>query len=201
LFHVKFFYWIGQGIVKTRPERPPLKHPQDPGILVLPHVSLQTEVPENDGWKEILHPAVSQHRDWPKLSLSAPPPIKPIVQATPDHSLVQSSHSSKRLRIEAFHAVDKEKSTIGPSSPSNGSDKSVSSQMHLRDDCSHMINEIRLKGSVHPKENLGKSIGDNNNEGRVASKLGNMVFKFYFNPFLMTIDFKKFWTRCFILDI
>jgi hypothetical protein len=118
-----------------------------------PHVSLQPEVPENDGWQEIVHPIVSQHCGWPNLSLRTPPPINPIAQDAPVHSVVQSSHASKRLKIEAHHALDKGKATATPSSPSNGSDKSMSSQMHLRDDCSHVINEIRPKGSVQPKEN------------------------------------------------
>jgi hypothetical protein len=109
--------------------------------------------PKNDKWKEIFHPTVSQHRGWPNLSLPAPPPINPIVQAAHVHSPVQSSHARKRLKTEAHHAVDKGKSTATPSSPSNGSDKSMSSRMHLRDDFSHMINEIRPKGSTHPKEN------------------------------------------------
>jgi hypothetical protein len=167
---------IGQGIVQPRPERPPFKSPQAPGILIPPHVSLQPEVPENDGWQEIVHPTVSQHCGWPNLSLPAPSPINPIVQAALDHSPVQSSHASKRLKTEAHHALDKGKATTTPSSPSNGSDKSVSYQMHLRDDCSHVINEIRPKGSAQPKANLEKSRGDNNNQGRVASQTGKYGF-------------------------
>jgi hypothetical protein len=50
--------------------------------------------------------------------------------------------------------------------------------MHLRDDCSHVINEIRPKGSTQPKENSGKSRGDNNNQGRVASQTGKYGFEF-----------------------
>jgi hypothetical protein len=69
-----FFNWIGQGIVQPRPERPPFQAPQAPSIPVPPHVSLQPEVPENDGWQEIVHPTVSQHRGWPNLSLPPPPP-------------------------------------------------------------------------------------------------------------------------------
>jgi hypothetical protein len=61
LFHARFFNWIGQRIVQPRPERPPFQAPQAPSILVPPHVSLQPKVLENDGWKEIVHPIVSQH--------------------------------------------------------------------------------------------------------------------------------------------
>jgi hypothetical protein len=76
--------------------------------------------------------------------------------------------------------LTKEKPLLAPSSPSNGSDKSVSSRMHLRDDCSHVINEIRPKGSVQPKENSEKSKGDNNNKERLHLRVENMVFEFYF---------------------
>jgi hypothetical protein len=72
------------------------------------------------------------------------------------------------LKIEAHHAHDKGKFIVVPSSPSNGSDKSVSSRMHLRDDCSHMISEIRPKGSVQPKENSDKSKGDSKNQGKIS---------------------------------
>jgi hypothetical protein len=94
----------------------------------------------------------------------------------PLHSPVQSSHARKRLKTEAHHALDKGKSIAAPSSPSNGSDKSVSSQMHLRDDCSHVISEIRPKGSAQPKENSGKSKGDSNNQGKIASQSGKYGF-------------------------
>jgi hypothetical protein len=73
------------------------------------------------------------------------------------------------LKIEAHHALDKGKAIVAPSSPSNGSEKSLSSRMHLRDDCSHVISEIRPKGSAQPKANSGKSRGGSNNQGRVAS--------------------------------
>jgi hypothetical protein len=56
LFQVGFFNWIGHGIVHPRPERPPFQPQNIPGILVPPHVSLQPEVPANDGWKEIVNP-------------------------------------------------------------------------------------------------------------------------------------------------
>jgi hypothetical protein len=49
-------------------------------------------------------------------------------------------------------------------------EKSVSSQMHLRDDCSQVINEIKHKGSIQPHENSGKSRCHSNNQGKVASQ-------------------------------
>jgi hypothetical protein len=83
---------------------------------------------------------------------------------------MQSPHARKRLKIESHHALDKGKNTTAPSSPSNGSNKYVSSQMHLRDDCSHVISVIRPKGLAQPKENSGRSKGDNNNQGKIASQ-------------------------------
>jgi hypothetical protein len=148
LFQAGIFNWIGQGVVQLRPKRPPFQAPHVLGILVPPHVSLQPEVHENDEWQEIVHPTFSQHRGWTNLSLTTPPPVNQIVQASPVHSLVQSSHASKMLKIEAHHAPNKGKVVSSPSSPSNDSAKSMSSCMHLRDDCSHVINEIRPKGST-----------------------------------------------------
>jgi hypothetical protein len=50
LFQVGFFNWIGQWIIQPRLERPPF-HPRNVlGIPVPPNVSMQPEVPGNDGW-------------------------------------------------------------------------------------------------------------------------------------------------------
>jgi hypothetical protein len=155
---------------------PPLQTPQAPGIHVPPHVSMQPKVLENDGWQEIVHPTISQYCGCSNLSLTSPSSINQIVQAAPVHSPVQSSHASKRLKTEAHHAPDKGKATVAPSSPSNGSNKSMSSQMHLRDNCSHVINEIRPKGSAQPKENSEKSKGDNINQGKISSQSGKYGF-------------------------
>jgi hypothetical protein len=177
LFQVGFFNWIGQGVVQPRLERPPCQPQHVLGILFLPHISLQLEVPENDEGQEIVHPAISQHRGWPNLSLPTPPPsVNPIIQISSAHSPVQSSHTSKRIKIEAHHAHDKGKFVVAPSSPSSDSAKSVSSHMHLRDDCSHVISDIKPKGSTHPKANSDKSKGDNNNKGKIASQSGKYGF-------------------------
>jgi hypothetical protein len=87
-----------------------------------------------------------------------------------------TSHARKRLKTEAHHALDKGKPIATPSSPSNGFDESVSSQMHLRDDCSHMISEIRPKGSMQPKKNSRKSKGGSRNQGNIASQSGKYGF-------------------------
>jgi hypothetical protein len=105
-----------------------------------------------------------------------PPPVNQIVQAAPAHSPIQSSHTSKRLKYESHHAPDKGKFVAAPSSPSNDSAKSVSSRMHLRDDFSHVISEIRPEGSIQPKTNLEKSKGDNNNKGKITSQSGKYGF-------------------------
>jgi hypothetical protein len=131
------------------------------------------------------------------IASNAPSEFDPNVVVSPDHSPKQSSHASKRLKTEAHHALDKGKATAAPSSPSNGSDKSVSSRMHLRDDCSHVISEIRPKGSAQPKANSGKSRGDNSNQGRVASQTGNMVSSFFYYIYCsMTVDFGDIWIAC-----
>jgi hypothetical protein len=80
------------------------------------------------------------------------------------------------LNIEAHHAFDKGNTIVAPSSPSDDSEKSMSSRMHLRDDYSHVISDLKLKGSTQPKENSGKSRGDNNNQGRVVSQNGKYGF-------------------------
>lgn len=107
LFQAGFFNWIGQGIVQPRLERPPFQMQNIPGIPVPPHVSLQPEVPVNDGWQEIANPTVAHHRGWPNLSLPPPPPVNPNVQIAPVHSPIQSSHASKRLKTDVPHVQDK----------------------------------------------------------------------------------------------
>jgi hypothetical protein len=119
--------------------------------------------------------------------MPAPPPINQIVQVSPVHSLVKSSHASKRLKTEAHHAPDKEKSIDSPSSLSNDSDKYVSSLIHLRDDFSHVINKIRPKGSTETQENSERSKGDNNNKGKIASESG----KYGFLVFIYLLNFEN----------
>jgi hypothetical protein len=50
LFQDRFFNWIRKGLVQPRHERPPFQVPQAHDIPIPLHVSLQPEVPENDGW-------------------------------------------------------------------------------------------------------------------------------------------------------
>jgi hypothetical protein len=52
----------------------------------------------------------------------------------------------------------------------------MSSCMHLKDDCSHVISEIKPQGSNQPKANSGKSKGDNSDRRRIASQSGKYGF-------------------------
>jgi hypothetical protein len=125
----------------------------------------------------IVRPIVSHHRGWPNLSLPPPPPpVNPNVQITHAHSPIYSYHTRKILKTEAHHMNDKGKVVASPSSPSSDLAKSVSCHMHLRNDCSHVINEINIQGSTQPKANSWKSKGDNNNKGKIASQSGKYNF-------------------------
>jgi hypothetical protein len=75
---------------------------------------------------------------------------------------------------------DKGKIVVAPSSPSSDSSKYVSSHMHLKDDCSHVINEIKPQGYTQPKANSENSKGDSNNKGKIASQSGKYGFLLYF---------------------
>jgi hypothetical protein len=136
-----------------RPERPPFQPLQNiPSIIIPPHVSLQPEVPANDGWQEIVNQPVSHHRGWPTMSFPFPPPVNPNVQVSCVVYPVQSSHASKRLKTDIPEPVqNKGKAVASPSSPSNDSSKFVSSHMHLKDDCSHVISEIQPQESNQPR--------------------------------------------------
>jgi hypothetical protein len=83
---------------------------------------------------------------------------------------------AKDSKSNPHHMHDKGKAIVSPSSPSSDSTKSVSSRMHLRDDCSHVINEIKPQGSTQPKANSGKSKGDSNNKGKIVSQSGKYGF-------------------------
>jgi hypothetical protein len=71
---------------------------------------------------------------------------------------------------------DKGKVVASPSSPSNDSSKSMSSRMHLKDDFSHVISEIKPQGLNQPKANSGESKGDNSDRRRIASQSGKYGF-------------------------
>jgi hypothetical protein len=174
LFQVGFFNLVGHGILHPQPERPPFQQPQNfPGIHVPPHVSMQPEPPANDGWQEIVNQPASHHHGWPTISFPLPPPpppINPNAQISHVVSPVQSSHASKRLKTGVPQPVlDNRKATASPSSPSTESSKSVSSRLHLKHDCSHVINAIQPQGSNQPRATPEKSRGDNSEKRKYAS--------------------------------
>ena len=83
---------------------------------------------------------------------------------------MQSSHASKRLKIDVPEPVqDKGKGVSTPSNSSKESSKSMSSQLHLKDDCSHVISVVQPQGSNQPKAATKKSKGDNNEKRPNAS--------------------------------
>jgi hypothetical protein len=92
------------------------------------------------------------------------------------HSPVQSSHASKMLKTDVPHVQYKIKVVSSPSSPSNDSSKSVSSRMHVKDDCSHVISEIQPQGSNQPRATSGKLKGDNNDKRKIVSQSGKYGF-------------------------
>jgi hypothetical protein len=152
LFQVGFFNLVGQGILQPIPERPPYQpHQNVSGIHVPPHVSMQPEPPVNDGWQEIVHQPVAHHHGWPTVSFPLPPPPPPKnPNAQVDHvvSPVQSSHASKRLKTDVPKPeLDKGKGVATPSKSSKDSSESVSSRLHLKDDCSHVISAVHPQGS------------------------------------------------------
>jgi hypothetical protein len=63
-------------------------------------VSFQSEVPTNDGWKDIVNPSVSHHRGWPNMPLNLPPLVNPNVHISYVDSPVQASNAIKSLKTE-----------------------------------------------------------------------------------------------------
>jgi hypothetical protein len=86
------------------------------------------------------------------------------------------SCSNKRLKIEAYYASVKKKAATAPSAYSDNCGKSVSSHLHWKDNCSHMINKMRLKDSTHPKASSEGLKDDSINKGRLPHKLKKYGF-------------------------
>ena len=134
-------------------------------------MSLHPEDPANDGWQEIFHQHVSHHRGWPTVSLPLPPPVNPNVKISPAISPVESLHANKILKNDIPQPMqDKVKAVVSPSIPSIESSKFVSSCLHLKDDLSHVINEIQPQGSNQPRATQVKSIGDNSEKNKYSSQ-------------------------------
>jgi hypothetical protein len=112
---------------------------------------MQLEPSTNDGWQEIVRQPVAHHHGWPNVSLPLPSPLLPInpnSQVDRDASPVHSSHSSKRLKNDVPKLeLDKGKAVVTPSNSSKDSSESVSSHLHLKDDCSHIISAVHPQGT------------------------------------------------------
>jgi hypothetical protein len=140
-------------------------------------VSLQLEVLANENWQEIVNQLVSHHHGWPTMSFPLPPPINTNFQISHAISPVQCLHTSKRLKNDIPQLVqDKGKTTASPSSPSIDSSKYVSSRLHLKEECSDVINEIQPRGSNQPRATLEKSKGNNRENRKIASQSGKYGF-------------------------
>jgi hypothetical protein len=84
---------------------------------------------------------------------------------------VQSSHASKRLKTTILEPeLDKGKEVANPFESSKDSFESTSSHLHLKDSCSHVINEIHPQGSNQLKtvaqDKSEKGSREGNNEKR-----------------------------------
>jgi len=133
---------------------------------------MHPEPPANYGWQEIVHQYVAHHHGWPTVSFPLPPPppsINPNVQVDHVASLVQSSHARKSLKTDVPKPdLDKGKRVANPYKSYEDSSQSVSSHIHLKDDCYHVISAIHPLGShqlnAHDKSREGSR--ENNNKKR-----------------------------------
>jgi hypothetical protein len=83
---------------------------------------------------------------------------------------MQSSHASKRLKTDVPKPEqDKGKGVATPSKSSKESSESVSSHLHLKDDCSHVISAVQPQGSNQPKAATEISKEDNSEKRPNAS--------------------------------
>jgi hypothetical protein len=134
---------------------------------------MKPEPHTNDGWQDIVHQPVFHHHGWPTVSFPLPPPPPPKNQISQvDHivSLVQSSHASKRLKTDVPKPVqDKGKGVATASKSYKESFESVSSRLHLKNYCSHVISTVHPKGSNQPKASTERSKGDSSEKRPNAS--------------------------------
>ena len=93
--------------------------------------------------------------------------------------LTGMSYSNKRLKTEAYYASVKERATTAPPASLDNSGKFVSSHLHWKDVCSHMINKMRLEDSTQPKAGSKGLKYDSINKGKIASQTGKYGFQVF----------------------
>jgi hypothetical protein len=118
-------------------------------------VSLQPEVPVNDGWEDVVqHPPV-HHGGWPTMSLPLPPPPPPkqhVQQISSIASHAHSSHASRRLKTTIPEPkTSKGKQIATKSESSHGSSQSVTSHAQHANDHSHAFSEVHPEASKEQK--------------------------------------------------
>jgi hypothetical protein len=95
-----------------------------------------------------------------------PPPFNPNAQVDHFSSLVYSYHARNILKTTIPEPeLDKGKGVANPSKSSKDSSESMTSHIHLKDSCSHVISEIYPQGS-----NQLKVISQEKSEKRIKRK-------------------------------
>jgi hypothetical protein len=82
---------------------------------------------------------------------------------------------------------DKGKVVASPSSPSNDSSKFMSSRMHMKDDCSHVISEIQPQVQI----NLGLLLENQKGKTVIKERLPLRVASMTFSICVFMIDLMK----------
>jgi hypothetical protein len=86
------------------------------------------------------------------------------------------SYSNKLLKIEAYYTSVKQKVATAPFASSDNSGKFVSSHLDWKEDCHHMIRNMRLEYSTQPKVGSKGLKDDSINKGNIASQTGKYGF-------------------------
>jgi hypothetical protein len=133
------------------------------------------------------------------LSLPPLPLVNPNVQITPVYAHVQSSHASKRLKTDIPDVKDKGKAAASPSSPSNDSSKSVSSHMHLKDDCPMLLVRYNLKVRINQRLLPGSQRGTSMIKEILPLRVASMDFNLcvFMIELLKTLVCRKFGQQAF----
>jgi hypothetical protein len=92
-------------------------------------VSLQPEIPVNDGWNEIIHDPQPHHHGWPTVSfpLPPPPPKKPLQPVVSMASHALSSQQPNKNKALAHEPEPSKGKQLAMSPSSDSSSHSVTS--------------------------------------------------------------------------